>query len=120
MKKIIPWIFLFLTGCTSSIQEIDYKETKKLMEKDAILIDVRSPLEYDQGHAEGAINIPVQEIDLVKYAKKTKLIVYCRSGNRSHTAADTLVKLGYKYVYDLGSKENWEGNIVKDTSQVHS
>lgn len=118
MKKIIAFLFLLLTSCTASINKVDYKEAKQLTEKGAVLIDVRSPLEYDQGHAKGAINVPLQEIDLITYKKDKKIIVYCRSGSRSKTAAETLIQLGYKYIYDLGSKDNWEGKIVKSPSQV--
>ena len=45
------------------------------------------------------------EENLIK-DKNTKIIVYCRSGNRSATAANTLINLGYTNVYDLGAMSN--------------
>ncbi|MFA6940014.1 MAG: rhodanese-like domain-containing protein, partial [Clostridiaceae bacterium] len=41
------------------------------------------------------------------------IFVYCRSGNRSVTAADILVNLGYKKVYNLGGIINWPYEVVK-------
>ena len=82
----------------------------------AILIDVRSSQEYEDNHIDGAININVDDILNTEGAliynnseigfNKT-IIVYCRSGARSKNAANKLVELGYRNVYDLGSIDNW-------------
>jgi rhodanese-related sulfurtransferase len=47
------------------------------------------------------------EISKIEYDKDTKIIVYCRSGNRSNMAAEELLSLGYKNIYDLGSMDNY-------------
>ena len=64
-------------------------------------------MEYEQGHLDNSINIAVDVIESTIESevsdKDTKIIVYCRSGNRSATAAQTLVNMGYKNVYDLGA-----------------
>ena len=92
------------------------RKAEELIDEGALLIDVRSITEYNQGHIEGAINIDVQEIlnvtDSLIYnnasiSKNKKIIVYCRSGSRSNSAATKLVELGYTNVYDLGSIDNW-------------
>ena len=72
---------------------------------DYIVVDVRTPEEYKEGHVKGAINIPYDTIDKnVKLDKSKKIMVYCKSGTRSAIAYKTLTELGYD-VYDLGAYE---------------
>ncbi len=115
MKKIILILIsiILITGCDNKSIKIDYKEAKELIDKGATIIDVRTELEYNQGHIEGAINVPYVEIEYIENDKNDNIIVYCRSGSRSKTAADILTGLGYKHIYDLGSKDNWKENLVK-------
>jgi phage shock protein E len=75
-----------------------------------VVIDVRTSLEYKMGHLEGAINIPHDEIgkkigSLVP-DKSRKIYVYCRSGSRSKKAKESLEKLGYNNIVDLGTMKN--------------
>ncbi len=73
----------------------------------AVVIDVRTPGEFDSGHLEGAVNIDVQAPDFA--AKISSLeaagryLVYCRSGNRSQVAIDIMRSLGFTNLTDLGS-----------------
>ncbi len=75
-----------------------------MIEAGALLIDVRSAEEYQDGHIEGAINIPHdQTSDLIVAIgadKQRPVVVYCRSGNRSSMAKAELVAKGYSGVYD--------------------
>lgn len=71
----------------------------------AKIYDVRTVQEYADGHFEDAINWPVEKIqagELPDVPKDTKVYVYCRSGNRSSTAASALKNNGYTSVVDLG------------------
>jgi phage shock protein E len=81
-----------------------------------LLIDVRTPEEFASGHIEGAINIPVETLSqrLNEVPKDSALVVYCRTGNRSATAAQILVTAGYGPVYDLGGIQAWvsAGNTI--------
>ena len=72
---------------------------------DAVVIDVRTPQEYESGHIENSINIEWQDIKEVDntLSKEQKIYLYCRSGNRSQKSTDILTKLGYKNVKNLGS-----------------
>jgi len=83
----------------------------KLEDKSVILLDVRTMEEYRQAHIPGSILIPVDELQGKiedKFPNKEQgIIIYCRSGNRSKTAANMLLKMGYKNVYDLGGIINW-------------
>jgi phage shock protein E len=74
------------------------------------IIDVRTQDEWNDGHMEGAILIPYdligESIGTAVKDKSKRLYVYCRSGRRSKIAKETLDKLGYKDVVDLGSLED--------------
>lgn len=71
----------------------------------ALLIDVRTPQEYAQGHLAGAINIDIEAPTFIDEIKKldpsTPTFVYCRSGNRSGQAIAIMKKLGFTSLTDL-------------------
>jgi phage shock protein E len=114
MKKIllILLLVLLLTGCeeanttTITIKNISCEEEKELVEKGALLIDVREDYEYNETHLENAINIPYQSISnkITEYIKDKNqdIILYCKSGKRASIAADTLKEAGYTNIYNLG------------------
>jgi rhodanese-related sulfurtransferase len=95
------------------------EEAKKRLEseKGIIILDVRTKEEYDAGHIKDAILIPVDtleaEVEKLIKNKDAAIFVYCRTGRRSTTAANILVKLGYKNVYNLGGIVDWPYEIVK-------
>lgn len=70
-----------------------------------LLLDVRTQEEYDQGHIDGSVLIPVSDlqerIDEISQYKDQKVLVYCRSGNRSVTASYMLIDNGFTQVYNL-------------------
>lgn len=68
-----------------------------------LIIDVREPIEFSEGHVPLAINIPLGNIaadtkNAAPFGYSTKIIVYCRSGNRSHQAMQILKNMGYTNV----------------------
>lgn len=78
------------------------------------LVDVRTAEEFSNGHVPGAINISVDDIekDLVgSFDKEDIFILYCRSGNRSATAAKILVENGYNLVFDAGGIGSYKGEL---------
>jgi len=74
-----------------------------------LLIDVRTPEEFASGHIAGAVNIPVDALSgrLSEVPTDQPVVIYCRSGNRSATAAQILHRAGYPTVYDLGGIIAW-------------
>ena len=96
-----------------SYQNIAPEAAKKLLESDeeVILVDVRTPAEYAEKHIPDSVLIPVDQLEKEASSrissKDTQIIVYCRSGNRSVTAAKALVNMGYTKVYNLGGINAW-------------
>lgn len=73
--------------------------------KELLILDTRTQEEYDAGHIEGAILIPYNKIamnldELDGYEDKP-ILVYCRSGNRSTVAVDTLIENGFNKIYHM-------------------
>ena len=72
-----------------------------------LVLDVRSPEEFKSGHLNGAVNVPVDELNQkiaqVAPDKDTPIAVHCQSGGRSARAKKALDSMGYSHVEDLGS-----------------
>lgn len=70
-----------------------------------VIIDVRTPEEFNAGHVQGALNIPVESADFAQQVATldpgTTYAVYCRSGNRSAVAVAEMGGMGYMHLYDL-------------------
>ena len=120
MKRMIPLLIslLLLTGCggntaDGAYQQITQEDAKEMMDtQEVIILDVREQAEYDSGHIPGAVLLPVGTIDETTAAevipeKDSKVLVYCRSGNRSKTAFSTLADLGYTNIYEFGGINTW-------------
>lgn len=125
MKRFLALLFalclLLLTGCgqqtDAAYRQISQEEAKEMMDAgDAVVLDVREQSEYDEGHIPGAVLLPVGSIDedtaaAVIPEKSATVLVYCRSGNRSKTAAAALAELGYTDVYEFGGINTWPYEI---------
>jgi len=86
----------------------DYVEVEK---KDAIIIDVRTPQEFAQGHLENAIQIDIYgrnfKQEMAKLDKNKKYFVYCKTGIRSRNAVNYMVQNGFKQVCNLEGGINY-------------
>jgi len=85
-------------------------DARRLVEAGAQLVDVRTAEEFAAGHLPGAVNIPVEGLELRMGELEPKdqpIVVYCRSGNRSGRAAGMLERAGYQTVHDLGPMSQW-------------
>ena len=121
MKRMLPLLIsllLLLAGCggnsaDGSYQQITQEEAKEMMDtQEVIILDVREQDEYDSGHIPGAVLLPVGTIDETTAAevipeKDSTVLVYCRSGNRSKTASETLTGLGDTNIYEFGGINTW-------------
>ena len=102
---LVAGYFMFMKGGDTSSAE-----ARQLVQTGARLVDVRTPGEFAAGHIPGAINIPVQQLDARMSELKPKdaaVVVYCRSGQRSGSAARLLKSAGFAAVHDLGPMSRW-------------
>ena len=126
MRKWIPvWMaMLLLAGCGAPVEkesgyrQINMDEALAVMEAESgyIILDVRTPEEFGDGHIPGAINVPNETIvsgEIPELPDKEQLIlVYCRSGNRSKQASEKLAALGYTNIVEFGGIRDWPGEVV--------
>lgn len=90
----------------------------KLQEPGVMLIDVRTPEEFAEGHLAGAINMNINdsgfESSLARLDKSKTYLIYCRSGARSGRAGNLMVSKGFTTIYNLdGGILAWKGEVVK-------
>ncbi|MDY4221393.1 MAG: rhodanese-like domain-containing protein [Candidatus Faecousia sp.] len=125
---------LLLTGCgrqgeanearttEATYRQISQEEAAEIMNKqeDFLLLDVCTQAEYEDGHIPGAICIPNETIGAGELPelpdKNQRILVYCRSGNRSKQAAEKLAKLGYTNVLEFGGINTWTGETVSGSA----
>lgn len=97
----------------NTYSKITFKDAKQMLDNGkCIMLDVRTDEEYFTGHAEGAVNLDVDEINAKTASelipdKSTEILVYCKTGERAKLAAEALCKLGYTKIFDVGSLVEW-------------
>ena len=82
----------------------------------AILVDVRTPQEYREGHIPGSKNVPLQQLDKISSVADNKdipLFVYCYSGGRSRQAVSMLQHMGYTNVQNIGGIAAYQGKVER-------
>lgn len=93
---------------------VDGATAQRLAASGAVVIDVRTPQEFEAGHIPGARLIPFDQIAARAGelpAKDRPVVLYCRTGRRTGLAAATLQQLGYTAVYDMQGLTNWPGPV---------
>lgn len=127
-KKTLLFSVLFISIVTISLfvyynliqqgsgyEDITVKQAKELIETapSLVILDVRTAAEYNDEHIEGAINIPLDELQqrLAELNHADTILVYCRTGNRSTQAANLLVENGVSGFYHMrGGIVAWKQN----------
>ena len=122
--RLIAWLLLVVVfataaaGCAAAPAQtvIARPSPEQVFERlsqgdtDFILLDVRTPEEWVEGHIDGATLLPLQELEAraeSELPKDTEIVIYCRSGNRSAQAAEYLAGVGYTDLADLGGIQDW-------------
>lgn len=100
----------------------EINKIKDELSSGALLVDVRTPEEYAESHAQRAMNLPYEQIENGTYPtsdKDAKIYVYCRSGKRAESALSALKNAGYENATSLVSLDNWQklGGAVESTVQ---
>jgi rhodanese-related sulfurtransferase len=110
MLKMILLVFLVTTGFNALAQDDKYKLSiddfrSRILDDSVLLIDVRTPKEFQECRISGAANIDIKS-DLFneeagKIDRNVPVYLYCRAGVRSDKAAKRMAELGFENVYDL-------------------
>ena len=134
MRKLLAMVLLLaaaltIVGCGGDSAE-DRKEQAKYrritpdeaqvlmqQEQDYLILDVRSPEEYAQGHIPHAINIPMDRIGEEPPKelpdRDQTIFVYCVKGIQSMNVANRLAHMGYKNIIEMGGLNDWHGAVEK-------
>ena len=96
----------------SALTNVSVQQLREAAQSGALVLDVREPFEYAEGHVEGSVLVPLATVAsrAGEFPKDEPVYVFCRTGNRSLQAAQTLVAAGYSDV------RNVEGGIVAWTA----
>ena len=134
MKKAILFSLisiLFLTSCKAKeaktkeakvniFKSVSMEEGLKLMasDKDFVLLDVRTPEEFSNGHIPGALQLTnetftKQDAEKLLRNKAQTIYVYCRSGRRSKESSQKLIDFGYTNVIEIGGILDYNGPVEK-------
>jgi rhodanese-related sulfurtransferase len=121
----IAAVILLQSSCSSGsagYKQISQDEAMQMMQEqtDYLIVDVRRPDEFAEGHIPGAINVPVEAINTAEDAAELSgdlpdqdqiLLIYCRTGRRSKEASKKLAEMGYTGIYEFGGIATWEGEV---------
>lgn len=99
------------------LMKITAEKAKEMIDSGGVtVLDVRNPNEFAMAHIEGAILLPVTQIEKAPELipdKSQTLLVHCKSGVRSAKASAALAEMGYTSVYDFGGIMDWPYETVK-------
>ena len=127
MKKLLTCLLAVL-GLNSACGQINYENvdvnefTTLVADTNVVVLDVRTPNEYAEGHILGAVLIDQNQSDFVEKAKASlpqgkTIALYCRSGRRSANAAGKLADVGYKCVNLKGGIIAWKEAMMPVTTK---
>jgi rhodanese-related sulfurtransferase len=92
----------------SAVKNLSVEQARELLEKQGgklVVLDVRTPGEFDAGHLKGATNVNVMAPDFESRVstldRGKEYLVYCRTGNRSERAVQTLTRLGFTKLHHM-------------------
>ena len=112
----IAWILLLVSAVAmpvmggSAVTNVSVGKAQTLLKEragkaDFVILDVRTPEEFAEGHIDGAVNLDVQARDFEKKLRaldrKKSYLVYCRTGNRSRKATVAMEALGFRSIFHM-------------------
>ena len=112
----IAWILLLVSAVAmpvmggSAVTNVSVGKAQTLLKEragkaDFVIVDVRTPEEFAEGHIDGAVNLDVQARDFEKKLRvldrKKSYLVYCRTGNRSRKATVAMEALGFRSIFHM-------------------
>ncbi|MEH7276976.1 rhodanese-like domain-containing protein [Neobacillus vireti] len=117
MRKLFTLLVVFLlTGCSgSTFENVTTEKAKELIDEEKVIVlDVRTPEEYNSGHIPDSELVPLKVFEGMSedLEKDKNYLLVCRSGNRSQQAAEILTSKGFKNVYNMtGGMNSWTYEI---------
>lgn len=112
MRLLVLIVMCFVFGAEKPVQKASADTTN------VVVLDVRTPDEFSEGHAKGAINIDVSAADFDKKMKalnkSKKYFVHCQAGGRSAVAVKKMKNFGFKNVEDLSSLDAAQEKFGKE------
>ena len=125
MKIRILIIAVLVLSATSFVQaqqlkQITSTEAVKMINKNTVVLDVRTAEEFNQGHIKGATNIDIRQPNaldkIVKLNPNAIYIVHCRTNHRSAIAVEHMLAKGFKHIYQITDGFNgWSQNKLPIT-----
>jgi phage shock protein E len=100
------------TNVTANAADISPEEGQQKVKSGALLLDVRTPKEYSEGHDERSLNIPhdqiLERLSEVGNDKDREIVVFCKVGGRAERAKEDLKSVGYANVFNVGGYDDWK------------
>jgi phage shock protein E len=113
-KRVTFWVLSFLSfaAYSANVSNINQQELLGADTSNFVIVDVRTPEEFQQGHVPNAINVPLSKIienpAILTSSKGKPIVLYCRSGYRAGKAAEALRKDGHQNLRHLdGDMQAW-------------
>jgi phage shock protein E len=113
-KHVTFWILSLLSfsAFSSNVGDISQQELLEANTNRVVIVDVRTPEEFQQGHVPNAVNVPLSNIidnpAILRISKEKPIVLYCRSGYRAGKAAEALQKNGHQNLRHLkGDMQAW-------------
>jgi rhodanese-related sulfurtransferase len=115
-RSAIAWAFVFILTVAASaaagspVANVTVGNAQKLIKERAgngnfVILDVRTPGEFAEGHIDGAVNVDVQSRDFEKRLRaldrNKSYLVYCRTGNRSRQAILAMEAVGFRSIFHM-------------------
>lgn len=129
MNRIVVLSLIFIFSCeiinSPEINIISESDFVEIQDSDYTLIDVRTQDEFDLGHIDSAINLDFYsetfQNEILSLPKNEKIVLYCRTNNRSSKTATILKENGYKDISVIrGGITEWvkNGNDINYTTST--
>lgn len=109
LGSLLVIVGLVLLGASGCATDVSTAEARAMVKKGALLVDLRTKAEYDERHADGAVNMSSAELEqqMSTMPPEREVVVYCHTGARASVVTAKLRKKGYKNVHNLGSLGHW-------------
>lgn len=129
MKKFLSAVALIVlvaalcAGCGEekiTYRYINQAEGQQMIENnpDVVILDVRTPQEYEVKHIKGAVLLPLDDLRKGDFSKipdkNATILTYCWTEQRARGASEILVAQGYRNVYEMGGIFDWKGELAGD------